>query len=347
MNVETLKKKFLKYCEKNNYEKNTKQLNIIDLLIKFINPKKKFYNFFFKNSEKLCFYLHGNVGVGKTMILNFFFDSLDIPKQRLHFNEFMINFHDHCHNKKMETRGNSILSFVKSLKINSKLIYLDEFQVTNIVDAMILGKLFDTIFNENIKVLITSNIMIDDLYKDGLQRDQFIPFLKIIKKKSIEKKLTIDDDYRLSISGKTQRFFYPLNEKTSFKINLLFRKLTKNKKLSSIKLEIKGREFFISNFYEGTTSFDFKTLCDANIGAEDYIKIADQCKFIVIKNVPNFSDENSNQQQRFITLIDIIYEKKIPLIISAEVNLKKFNSSFKLSNPFKRTQSRLFELTLL
>ena len=345
MNSELLKKKFIKYCEKNNFEKNTKQLYIIDLLSKFINPKKKIYNLFLKDSEKSCFYLYGNVGVGKTMLLNFFYNSLDVSKQRLHFNEFMIKFHDYCHKKKTATKGNAISSFVKKLKITSKLVYLDEFQVTNIVDAMILGKLFDTIFKENLKILITSNIMIDDLYKDGLQRDQFLPFLSIIKKKSIEKNLSIDEDYRLLTSGKTQRFFFPLNEKTSFRINLLFRQLTKNKKKSSVKLKIKGREFLISNYYECIASFDFKTLCDANIGAEDYIKIADCCEFILIKNVPNFSDENSNQQKRFITFIDIIYEKKIPLMISAQVNLKKFNSSFKLAKPFKRTVSRLFELT--
>ncbi len=274
------------------------------------------------------------------MILNFFYDSLEVPKVRLHFNEFMIKFHEYRHKKK----DNSISSFVQNLTKN-KLIYLDEFQVTNIVDAMILGKLFENIFKENIKIVITSNIKIEDLYKDGLQREQFLPFISIIKKNSIERELIIDDDYRKLSSNKLQRAFSPLNEKTIFKINQLFRELTKNKNLRKIVLNIKGREFIISNYYDGIVKFDFKELCDRNVGAEDYIKIADNSKFIVILNIPNFNETNINQQQRFITLIDILYEKKIFLMISAKSEIEKISSSKKLSDPFKRTLSRLFELT--
>ncbi len=341
MDIKILKDSFLKFCEKNKFEKNVNQSKIIDLLINFIIPKNNFLNFIFKSEEKLCFYLFGNVGVGKTMVFNYFYEFLDIPKQRLHFNEFMINFHDYRHKNK----ENSISSFVKKMKKSSKLIYLDEFQVTNIVDAMILGKLFDTIFKENLKVMITSNTKIDDLYKDGLQREQFLPFISIIKKNSIQRELIIDEDYRKLTPNKLQRAFYPINEKTTFKINQLFRKLTKDKKLKKIKLSIKGRKFIISHFYDGIAKFDFKDLCDVNIGAEDYIKIAETCKFIAILNIPNFNDVNSNQQQRFITLIDILYEKKISLMISTELKLEDIGSSDKLTEPFKRTLSRLFELT--
>ena len=125
------------------------------------------------------------------MLLNFFFDNLDKKKQRLHFNEFMIKFHDFRHEKKDEK---SILQFVKELKGKYELIYLDEFQVTNIVDAMILGKLFETIFLEEIKVIISTNIKVSELYKDGLQRDQFLPFINIIEKNSIQKELLLNDD---------------------------------------------------------------------------------------------------------------------------------------------------------
>ena len=337
----SFKDSFINFCKKNKFEININQIEIIDILIKFLIPKKKnLFNFFFNQNEKLCFYLHGGVGVGKTMILNFFYDSLEVPKVRLHFNEFMIKFHEYRHKKK----DNSISSFVQNLTKN-KLIYLDEFQVTNIVDAMILGKLFENIFKENIKIVITSNIKIEDLYKDGLQREQFLPFISIIKKNSIERELIIDDDYRKLSSNKLQRAFSPLNEKTIFKINQLFRELTKNKNLRKIVLNIKGREFIISNYYDGIVKFDFKELCDRNVGAEDYIKIADNSKFIVILNIPNFNETNINQQQRFITLIDILYEKKIFLMISAKSEIEKISSSKKLSDPFKRTLSRLFELT--
>ena len=225
------------------------------------------------------------------------------------------------------------------------MIYLDELQVTNIVDAMILGKLFETIFKENIKVMITSNTKIDDLYKDGLQRDQFLPFISVIKENCIQRELIIDEDYRKLASNKMQRAFFPINEKTTFKINQLFRELTKDKMLKEIKLNIKGREFTVSHFYNGVAKFNFKDLCDVNVGAEDFIRIAEICKFIVILNIPNFNESNSNQQQRFITLIDILYEKKIPLLVSLETNLENITSSKKVAEPFKRTLSRLFELT--
>ncbi len=343
MGKKSLKDSFLKLCEEKKFEINQNQLEIIDLLKEFIKPNKSLTNLLFKNNNRYCFYLFGGVGVGKTMIFNHFYDFLKTPKTRLHFNEFMINFHDFRHKNK---KNNSIEEFVKTLKKNS-IIYLDEFQVTNIVDAMILGKLFEVIFSKKIKILITSNTKIDDLYKDGLQRDQFLPFISIIKKNSILKELIIDEDYRKIKSNKIKRAFFPLNTKTSFKINHLFRELTKDKKKEKLKINVKGRDFTINNFYDGIARFDFKELCDLNIGAEDYIMIASVCKFLVIENIPDFSDQNSNQQQRFLTLIDILYEKKIYLMISLEKNLKNINTSKKLEKPFKRTISRLFELTSL
>ena len=136
-----------------------------------------------------------------------------------------------------------------------------------------------------------------------------------------------------------------MNEETNFQINQLFRKLTKNKKNSNKKILIKGREFSIQNYYEGVAKFMFSDLCEKNVGSEDYIKIAEHCNFIFIENVPQFNEENKNTQQRFITLIDILYEKKIPLLISSNFQLDEILSSMSLSEPFKRTKSRIYELT--
>jgi cell division protein ZapE len=257
----------------------------------------------------------------------------------------MINFHDFIFQNKNNKKENIMDKFVNKLKKKYKLIYLDEFQVTNIVDAMILGKLFNKIFDENIKVIFSSNIKINNLYEDGLQREQFIPFIKIMKKKCVEHTLTIKEDYRKSQNKNNYNYLYPLNETTSFKINKLFRKLTKNKIKEEKILSIKGRKFNIKNYYDGIAKFSFNDLCNKNIGAEDYIKIADICKHIVIENLPNFDDNNSNQQQRFITLIDIIYEKKVNLTISSVSSLDNLTSANNLSEPFKRTLSRLYELT--
>ena len=277
------------------------------------------------------------------MILNFFFNKLEEKKLRLHFNEFMIKFHDFVFDYK--NKDEAINLFVKDLRREANLLYFDEFQVTNIVDAMILGKLFKKIFEEKIKVIFSSNILINDLYKDGLQRDQFLPFIEVLKNNSYEKELKIEDDYRINKNKNLDRFLSPINQSTNFIFNKFFRKITKNKKEIIKTLEIKGRKLEIKNFYEGVAKFDFNELCDRNLGSEDYINIANICNFMFIKNLPNFNENNSNQQQRFITLIDIVYEKKIPLMITSEVNLETLESSKSISVSFKRTISRLHELT--
>jgi len=343
-----LSKLFLNHCKKNNLEINPNQIYLIDELSSFynLNFNKSFIKkIFSKRDTRIGFYLQGDVGVGKTMILNFFYENFEFSKKRLHFNEFMIGFHDFVFKNKGDKQENIIDQFVNKLKKKYKLIYFDEFQVTNIVDAMILGNLFKKIFDENIKVLFSSNIKINDLYKDGLQRDQFLPFIKIMKNECYQKNLTIEEDYRKSQNTKNERFFYPLNETTNFKINKYFRKITKDLKLKEKILIIKGRKFIIKNYFDGISRFDFKDLCAKNIGAEDYIKIAEASVFIVIENIPNFSNNNSNLQQRFVTLIDILYEKNIPLLISSKSKLDLITSSKNLKDVFKRTLSRIHELT--
>ena len=343
-----LKKLFLDHCKVNKLEVNDNQIAIVENIKKFYTTNFN-HNFlldlFLKEESMPGFYLQGDVGVGKTMILNFFYENFNQTKQRLHFNEFMINFHDFIFKNKNSKKGNVIDKFVINLKKKYKLIYFDEFQVTNIVDAMILGILFKKIFDENIKVIFSSNVKINDLYKDGLQREQFIPFIKIMKKMCFEQTLVIKEDYRKSLNKDNNRYFYPLNQISNFKINKLFRELTKDKIKGEKILSIKGRKFAIKNYYEGVARFDFNDLCNKNIGAEDYIKIADVCKYILIENLPNFDENNSNQQHRFITLIDIIYEKKLSLTISSVSNLNKLTSAYSLSEPFRRTLSRLYELT--
>ena len=333
---------FREFCKKNSFENNNQQIQIVYQLNKFLYPKKTFWDNFLIKRDKLCFYLHGNVGVGKTMVLNFVYEQLKITKLRLHFNEFMISFHNFRHDKDDD---NSIRSFVKNLKDKYELIYLDEFQVTNIVDAMILGKLFEIIFHENIKIIITTNTKLSELYKDGLQREQFLPFISIIKNFSIQQELSLKDDYRLKSLNKKQRIFFPLNESTSFMINKSFREFTKDKKKAIKKVTTKGRDLIINNFYDGVLRFKFSDLCDKNLGAEDYLNISNISDHIFIEEIPIFNDNNSNQQLRFIILIDILYEKKIILTLSLESDLNNLGSSRKHLQTFKRTTSRLIELT--
>ena len=341
-----LKKLFLDHCEINKYEINQNQLNIIKNIKNFYSENfnsKIFSKIFKKNNNKLGFYLVGDVGVGKTMILNFFFNLLKEKKLRLHFNEFMVNFHDYIFQNK--DKENGVTNFVKDLSNKVEILYFDEFQVTNIVDAMILGKLFEKIFDKKIKVIFSSNIKINELYEDGLQREQFIPFIKILENNCYQKELFINEDYRSNKNKDLQRFLSPIDQSTNFTFNKFFRKITKNKNKTVKTLEIKGRKLVIQNYYDNIAKFNFDELCNRNLGSEDYISVANNCDFIFIENLPDFSESTSNQHQSFISLIDIVYEKKIPLMITSKVKLEKINSSKSMKEPFKRTVSRLYELT--
>ena len=219
--VKNLQKEFISYCNDQHLEVNSNQVDVIDKLAQYYqgNFQSYFSKLFSKNSFKKGFYLNGGVGVGKTMILNFFFDHLKEKKLRLHFNEFMLSFHDFVYERKDKKEQNVINLFVKNLKSKASLIYFDEFQVTNIVDAMILGRLFKKIFEEKIKVIFSSNIKIKELYRDGLQRDQFIPFIKILEKNSHEKELLIEDDYRLNNNKSLDRYLSPINQSNNFRLN--------------------------------------------------------------------------------------------------------------------------------
>ena len=343
-----LKKSFLNLCENKEYEINENQISIVEKLSEYynLNFNQSLIKKIFKDKNKKSgFYLVGDVGVGKTMILNFFFSSLKEKKYRLHFNEFMIKFHEFIFENKKKGKNHGLEKFVEKLSDKTQILYFDEFQVTNIVDAMILGKLFKKIFEQNIKVIFSSNIKIKDLYKNGLQRDQFMPFIKILEHNCSEIELEIPEDYRTNKNIPLDRFLSPIDESSNFKFNKFFRKMTKNREKTTKILNIKGRKLIIENFYERVTKFNFDELFNNNLGSEDYIRIAKESDLIFIENLPNFNEDNSNQQQRFITFIDIIYEKKIPLMIKSEVDLNSLCSSKSLTEPFKRTLSRLYEMT--
>ena len=343
-----LKKSFLTLCENKEYEVNENQISIVEKLSEYynLNFNQSLIKKIFKDKNKKSgFYLVGDVGVGKTMILNFFFSSLKEKKYRLHFNEFMIKFHEFIFENKKKGKNHGLEKFVEKLSDKTQILYFDEFQVTNIVDAMILGKLFKKIFEENIKVIFSSNIKIKDLYKNGLQRDQFMPFIKILEHNCSEIELEIPEDYRTNKNIPLDRFLSPIDESSNFKFNKFFRKMTKNREKTTKILNIKGRKLIIENFYDRVTKFNFDELFNNNLGSEDYIRIAKESDLIFIENLPNFNEDNSNQQQRFITFIDIIYEKKIPLMIKSEVDLNSLCSSKSLTEPFKRTLSRLYEMT--
>tara|TARA_B100001027_G_scaffold214325_1_gene186358 strand:- start:1504 stop:2565 length:1062 start_codon:yes stop_codon:yes gene_type:complete len=348
--MKSFKLAFENFCKKNSIKKNTEQLDLAEKLDEFfaniMEDNTILKKLFSKNPAQFGYYVYGDVGVGKTMICNEFYQFIEIKKKKTHFNKFMIEVHDFLQqNQKSDNPENLLIQYARGLKEKVDFLYFDEFQVTNIVDAMILGKLFKSLFEEKIFILITSNIKINELYKDGLQRDQFLPFLKIIKQKIFEYELKGDIDFRKQDVTKINRFFYPNDKRSLSSINQLFRKLTKDRKKLQKEIIIRGRKFPLEQFYDGVARFDFKELCDQNLGAEDYIEIAKFCKFVIIENIPNFNEAIANQQQRFVTLIDVFYENRIKLMVSSKASLEDISSASALEFIFKRTKSRLYELT--
>jgi cell division protein ZapE len=261
----------------------------------------------------------------------------------------MIDTHDSLHNirkNNSKIKDNSFLirTYAKSLKKDFDLIFFDEFQVTNIADAMILGQLFIELFDLNIKIVLTSNDKPKDLYKDGLQRELFLPFIILIESNSNIFNLNIKKDYRISGIDRDEIFFSPISNENYKTINDLYKNLIDGHEPKDIKIEIKKRSFEIKKFANNVARFNFNELCGQPLGSEDYLKLIQNIKTLFLENVPAFSDDNVDKQERFITLIDILYDNEVKLIMSADKSLENFTSSRRLDLKFKRTCSRLSEM---
>ncbi|MCX6195288.1 MAG: cell division protein ZapE, partial [Flavobacteriia bacterium] len=220
-----------------------------------------------------------------------------------------------------------------------------EFQITNIADAMILGKLLEQFFSNNIFIITTSNVKPDDLYLGGLQRDQFLPYIENIKHNTLVYSLNSGKDYRELYLNKQNRFFIVKDPQTKKNFNQVLFTVLSGKQFATKEIEIKGRKLIIDNYVSGVAKFDFKDLCFKNYCSEDYIEICKITKIFFIENIPNFTDELINEQYRFINLIDIIYDNQLSLVATATVSINQLTSSTKLQKVFQRTLSRLHELT--
>ena len=340
---------FFNFKKSRNFLENINHDNLIQTLTSleeqlnsrfFFNVK----NFFNNLNYFQGFYLFGEVGTGKTTIINFFLDNIEEKKVlRTHFNKFMIEIHNLFQIQKKNK--DPIANIAKDYSKDFRLFFLDEFQITNIVDAMLLKKLFEEFFNNKIFIIMTSNTKPDELYKDGLQREQFLPFINILKKKTLIFELSTGIDYRLLFLKNKRKFFSPITEETKKIFNEIFKKFIGNKETEKLILEVKKRKFTVNEYSSKAAKFNFKDLCVQNIGSEDYLELSNYIKIFFIENIPKFNDDMIDQQQRFITLIDILYDKKINLVCLSEVPLENLQSSKKLNEIFKRTISRLSEMT--
>ena len=339
---------FKKYSKQHSLQKNINQEDLIKTLESLTEQLKpsflKSVTSIFSNKKPKGFYLHGEVGAGKTMIINFFLEYLNHPRVlKTHFNKFMVDIHNKLH--KLRDESNPLPKIVKNFKKDFDIIFFDEFQITNIADAMILGKLLEQFFSHNIFIITTSNAKPDDLYIGGLQRDQFLPYIETIKNNTLVYSLDSGKDYRELYLSKKNRFFIVKNSETKKNYNQVLFNVLSGKQFTTHVIEVKTRKIIIDNYVSGIAKFDFKDLCFQNYGSEDYIEICKIVKIFFIENIPNFTDETINEQYRFINLIDIIYDNKLSLVATATVPINQLTSSAKLTKVFQRTLSRLNELT--
>ena len=344
---------YKRLCANGEIENNQKQEELIHKLSEFLKDNNKsflgsIFSFTERKKTKNCFYIYGNVGIGKTLIMDISFDQIKKNnKKRIHFHEFMIDTHDSLHELRKESQNNNdflISKFAKKISKENKFLFFDEFQVTNIADAMILGHLFSELFKNNVKIVITSNTHPDNLYKDGLQRELFINFIEKIKQESLVYNLDIETDYRKINLELDEVYFVSSSSASILKINDIHKEIISDLKTEDKIINFKKRDFVIRNLANNSARFNFDELCGSETSTEDYLHLVKYVNIVFLENVPDFSNSNSNQQERFINLIDVLYDNKINLIMSSEKRIDDLNSAYYLKDKFIRTKSRLIEM---
>ncbi|PIT71116.1 cell division protein ZapE [Bartonella tribocorum] len=299
-------------------------------------------------------YIYGEVGRGKTMLMDLFFSCLPKShKKRAHFNDFMadvherINFYRKASGRAKSKQDNPILAVAEDLAREAKVLCFDEFSVTDIADAMVLGRLISALFEKGIFFIATSNVAPDNLYYNGLNRELFLPFIQTLKGYVRVVNLDAKTDYRLEKSNLQSVYVNPLGKKADECMDQAWELVLQGHKEMSDALSIRGRFIPIPRFAAGCARFDYQDLCAKPLAAAEYLVLGERYHTIFIDNVPIMDDTCRNETKRFILLIDILYERHIRLFMSAAAgveDLYKGHAQTAETFEFKRTQSRLFEM---
>lgn len=288
-------------------------------------------------------YLWGGVGRGKSMLMDLFYAQAPVKAMRVHFHEFMGRVQDRLNTaRKRKDVSNPIFPVAKQFASEAKLICFDEFQVTQIADAMILAGLFEDLFKRGVTVVATSNRHPDALYKDGLNRHLFLPFIDLLKQQNEVFELASDRDYRLERLSEAP-VWYAVDEGEAA-LDQAFERLTLGATPQSCMLTIKGRKLPVEREAAGVARFTFDELCARPLWAEDYRAIAAMFHTILLQDIPTLSPAKRNEAARFVTLIDTLYEAKVKLVASAAAEPEKLYPEGDGSFEFQRTASRLHEM---
>ncbi len=289
-------------------------------------------------------YIFGDVGRGKSMLMDVFFEACTIEsKRRVHFHAFMQEVHEYLHHWRGKYEGDPLPSLAVNIRQSALLFCFDEFHVTDIADAMLLSRLFTRLFKLGVIVVATSNQHPDDLYKNGLQRELFLPFIDLLKQSADILELVAKEDYRLSHFKAMKTTFYSEPEGGYDFLQQSFNELTNDGSRETRKLLVKGRELNFQTVHGDILLTSFNEICGRPLGPADYLAIASEFSTILIADIPSLSIEIRDQVRRFVTLIDALYEQSVKLICTSVAPPEQLYLEMGDFN-FKRTRSRLIEM---
>ena len=328
------------------------------LAARLANPPKK--KLFGKPPEPVRgLYIWGGVGRGKSMLMDLFFaEAKTRPKRRVHFHEFMAEVHERLDiwrrmsaaDRKRSpwfVRGageDPIAPVAKQVASEAKLLCFDEFQVTQIADAMILGRLFEALFGHGVTVVATSNRKPDDLYKDGINHQLFLPFIARLKERCEVMELVSARDYRLDRLVEAPVWYTPLSPGSTAALDLAWNRLTLGAEPQHVVLTVKGRKLDVSREAAGVARFTFEELCARPLGPLDYLTLAATFHTVILEGIPYLTPDRRNEAARFVSLIDALYEARTKLVASAAAEPDRLYPDGDGAFEFQRTASRLFEM---
>jgi len=291
-------------------------------------------------------YIHGDVGRGKSMLMDLFFDAApDLPKRRVHFHPFMRGVHKRLHELRQHGgKADPLRRLASELAPSHRLLCFDEFHVVNIADAMILGRLFEGLFAEGVVVVATSNWPPRRLYEGGLNRDRFTPFIDLLLEKVDVVGLDGPIDYRLNRLGDAPVYLHPDDEAARARLRSVFLTLADGDEGAPTALAVDSRTLPVPRAAGGVAAFDFADLCEQPLGAADYLALTERFHSVILEGVPLLTPDRRNEARRFMTLVDAFYERKVMLFLSAEAPPDELHPEGDGAFEFRRTVSRLMEM---